>query len=285
MAISDIRVVREPMGFPNKSIVVIRGGGDIATGVVQKFRRSGLKVLILETAKPTAIRRTVSLCEAVYDEHATVEDISCERIATLADMDGCHARGMVPLIVDPDGECIRRLKPAAVIDAIIAKKNTGTKKDMATVTIGLGPGFNAGEDVHAVIETNRGHDLGRLILQGRALADTGVPGEIGGKSGERVVHAPAAGEVRNRRNIGEIVEKGETICEIAGKTVTSPFRGVLRGLIREGLPVPVGMKIADVDPRLDVDCRTISDKARCIGGAALEAFLFLSKKQKQGERL
>jgi xanthine dehydrogenase accessory factor len=167
------------------------------------------------------------------------------------------------------------LKPAAVIDAIMAKRNLGTHMGLAPITIGLGPGFYAGKDVNAVIETMRGHNLGRLILNGGAAPNTGQPGEIGGKSAQRVIHAPAAGKIKHIRRIGDIVEAGETIFEISGEPVSAPFKGLLRGLIHEGLDVPKGMKVADIDPRLDVDWRTISDKARCLGGAALEAYFYL----------
>ena len=263
------------------NMVVIRGGGDLATGVIQKFHRSGFKVVVLEAEKPTAIRRAVSLCEAVYDGHTSVEDVSCVRITSLSDIKNCHEQGTVPLIIDPSGETIPRIKPIALIDAIMAKRNSGTHKDMAPVTIALGPGFCAGDDVHAVIETKRGHDLGRLIVRGRALPDTGIPGTINGKSTERLIRAPAAGEVRHVRKIGDIIEAGQPLCEISGTTAAAPFRGLLRGLIREGLHVPAGMKIADIDPRLDIDWNTISDKARCIGGAALEAFFHLSNRKKE----
>jgi len=262
--------------MPPTDIVIIRGGGDIATGVAQKFHRSGIKVLLLEAEKPSAIRRSVSLCEAVYEGHAKVEDVFCLLIDSPSELKGCYEQGAVPIMVDPDGESIFKLKPAAVIDAILAKRNLGTHRGMAPVTIGLGPGFCAGEDVHVVIETMRGHDLGRLILSGRAQPNTGVPGEVNGIGSERVIFAPAAGEIRHIRAIGDVIEAGDALCEIADITVTAPFKGLVRGLLREGLQVSNGMKIADIDPRLDIDWRTISDKARCIGGAALEAFLYLS---------
>jgi len=257
-------------------IIVIRGGGDIATGIIQKFYRCGLNLLVLETEKPTAIRRSVALCEAVYTGYATVEDVSCECISALSEMDKCHERGVVPLLVDPRGESISGLKPAAVIDAIMAKHNPGTYKEMAPVTIGIGPGFCAGNDVHAVVETMRGHDLGRLILQGCAQENTGIPGKIGDKSIQRVIYAPISGEIKHVRTIGDVPEAGEAICSISGVAVSAPFKGLLRGLLHDGLQVSKGMKIADLDPRLDVDWHTISDKARCVGGAALEAFLYLS---------
>jgi xanthine dehydrogenase accessory factor len=269
-------------------IIVIRGGGDIATGIVQKFHRSGFRLLVLEIEKPMAIRRSVSLCQAVYSGYTKVEDISCRRINSLAELDACYARSDTPILVDPEGKSIIKLKPAAVIDAILAKRNMGTQRDMAPVTIGIGPGFCAPQDVNAVIETKRGHDLGRLILNGQALPNTGIPGDVGGKSAQRVVYAPSAGKVTHICQIGDIVEAGEAICKISSivkaheessdTIVTALFKGLLRGLISEGLEVPKGMKIADIDPRLDVDCNTISDKARCIGGAALEAYLFLSER-------
>ena len=264
-----------------RSIVIIRGGGDIATGVIQKFQRSGFKVLVLETEKPTAIRRTVALCEAVYSGHTKVEDISCKRIMSLSELDRCFDKAEVPILVNPNADCIAQLNPDAVIDAILAKRNLGTHKKMAPVTIGIGPGFSVPEDVSAVIETKRGHELGRLILKGSARENTGIPGEIGGKSIERVIRAPLAGEIKHICEIGDIVEAGEALCKISGELIIAPFKGLLRGLIREGLQVSEGMKIADIDPRLDVDWRTISDKARCIGGAALEAFLYLRTKTEE----
>jgi len=243
---------------------------------VQKFHRAGFQVLILETKAPTAIRRGVALCEAVYDGKKQIEDIVCRRISETGEMETYWREGSVPLIVDPDGKTIRAIKPAAVIDAILAKRNLGTARSMADITIALGPGFNAGTDVHAVIETMRGHDLGRLILQGYAKADTGIPAEIDSESSRRVLHAPTAGIVINLKQIGDVVEAGEILLTIGGAEVRAPFAGLLRGLIREGIQVPKGMKIADVDPRTEIDWRTISDKARCLGGAALEAYLYLS---------
>ena len=269
------------MSTQTNGIVIIRGGGDLATGLIQKFFRSGFKLLVLETEKPTAIRRSVALCEAVFTGNAAVEDMNCARIEALSELDKCFEKKIIPLLVDPNGMSIQELKPIAVIDAIMAKRNIGTHKNMAPVTIALGPGFCAGEDVHAVIETMRGHDLGRLILKGFAHPNTGIPGEVGGKSAQRVLHAPLAGEVHHVRRLGDVVEAGAAICTINGETVKAPFKGLLRGLIRDGLQVPKGLKVADIDPRLDIDWRSISDKARCIGGAALEAFLFLSNNREE----
>lgn len=260
---------------PQKQLIIVRGGGDLATGVIQKLWRAGFCVLVLECARPTAIRRTVALCEAVYEGEMAVEDIRCRRIETLSEMSACHGNGVVPLLVDETAACAGTLRPFALVDVILAKRNVGTHCGMAPVTVGLGPGFTAGQDVDAVIETMRGHNLGRLILQGSALPNTGVPGEIGGKSAQRVLHAANAGTVRHNKHIGDIVQQGEAVYSIDGVPAMAPFTGLLRGLIREGLTVPKGMKMADIDPRTDVDWRTISDKARCLGGAALEAVLYL----------
>ena len=266
--------------------IVVRGGGDLATGVVQKFYRAGFKVVVLEAKVPTAIRRSVSLSEAVYDWVAKVEDMVCRKVSEINEFEDCWQKGEIPLLVDPCGKSIEVVKPSAVVDAIMAKKNMGTFKYMADVTIALGPGFNAGKDVHAVIETLRGHDLGRLILQGCAKPDTGVPGEIAGESIHRVIRAPASGKIMYRKQIGSIVEQGDVLFSIvgideAGSTETSadvkaPMSGLLRGLIREGVQVYNGMKAADIDPRVDIDWKTISDKARCLGGATLEAFLMFT---------
>lgn len=260
-------------------IVVVRGGGDLATGIVQKLSRAGFRVLVTEVPQPLAIRRTVALCEAVYTGLQRVEDITARKIADIDEAPPVWARGEVPLMVDPVCACLQTLRPDALVDAIIAKRNVGTHKGMADIVVALGPGFCAGKDAHAVIETMRGHSLGRLILDGEALANTGIPGELGGKSAERVVHAPAAGAVRHIRKIGDRVEKGETIFMIGDTPVASPLDGTLRGLITEGLVVQKGLKCADVDPRPaeDVDCSTISDKARNLGGAVLEAILYLGR--------
>jgi len=263
----------------NKTII-IRGGGDIATGVVQKFFRAGFNVLILETPTPTAIRRNVALSEAVYDGRAKVEDVTCRKISSLAEVKECWEQGIVPLFIDPAGNSIKELKPAAVIDAIIAKRNLGTNRKMADITIALGPGFTAGEDVHAVIETKRGHDLGRLILNGQAKPNTGIPGEIAGESSRRVIHAPANGVIKHNKQIGSIVEQGDVLFTIESPEhgiteINAPMSGLLRGVIREGRNVDKGTKAADIDPRIDADWQTISDKARCLGGAALEAYFYL----------
>lgn len=261
----------------NKNKVIVRGGGDLATGCVQKLHRSGFQVIVLETQRPTAIRRQVSLCEAVYQGEFQVEDVKCVKINHEQEIEETVAKGCVPLLIDPSGEMIFKIKPVAVVDGIMAKKNLGTNKSMAPVTIALGPGFSAPEDVDVVIETMRGHNLGRLIFCGQAQANTGLPGEINGVSGERVVYAKAAGVIKNLKTIGQVVQKGEVLALIEGKEVLATIDGVLRGIIPDGFYVGAGLKIADIDPRISEmeNCRTISDKARNLGGAVLEALLHL----------
>ena len=272
----------------NKKILIIcRGGGDLATGIVHRLFRAGFPVLVLETDSPAAIRRQVSFSEAVYDGTATVEGVTAERIASAdrAAVDHVLEKGRVPLLVDPEGSSIPLLKPDIVVDAIIAKKNLGTAKEMAPLVIGVGPGFTAGEDVDLVVESMRGHNLARIFTTGSALPNTGIPGNIGGFTKERVLHAEAAGYMKNIRKIGDIVEKGEEIARIYEKmtedgtfsgsyvSVEASISGIIRGLIREGYHFQKGFKIADIDPRESelANCFTISDKARSIGGSVLEA--------------
>ena len=272
----------------NKKILIIcRGGGDLATGIVHRLFRAGFPVLVLETDSPAAIRRQVSFSEAVYDGTATVEGVTAERIASAdrASVDHVLEAGRVPLLVDPEGNSIAQLKPDIVVDAIIAKKNLGTAKEMAPLVIGVGPGFTAGEDVDLVVESMRGHNLARIFTTGSALPNTGIPGNIGGFTKERVLHAEADGYMKNIRQIGDIVEKGEEIARIYEKmtedgtfsgfyvSVEASISGIIRGLIREGYHFQKGFKIADIDPRESelANCFTISDKARSIGGSVLEA--------------
>ena len=242
-------------------VILVRGGGDLATGTIHRLWSAGLKVLVLEAEHPAAIRRQVSVSEAVYEGGAVV----------------VWQRGDVPVMVDPKGELIPQVRPAALVDAILAKKNLGTTRDMAPLTIALGPGFTAGVDVDFVVETKRGHRLGRIIREGAAIPNTGVPGVIGGYGAERVIHAEKTGIFRNVCAIGDIVSAGETIAEIETPDgirtpVTTRIAGILRGLLRDGYPVTPGFKVADVDPRREEleNCFLISDKARCIAGSVLE---------------
>lgn len=259
-----------------KELIVVRGGGDLATGTIHRLWSAGFRVLVLETARPAAIRRQVSLCEAVYEGRATVEGLTAVRIEAPEEADAVWAEGNIPTLIDPEGKCLETIQPAVLVDAIIAKKNLGTHRGMAPCTIALGPGFTAGVDVDVVIETSRGHDLGRVITSGTARPNTGRPGNIGGYTVERVIHAPAAGALRNIRAIGDLVEKGELIARIETQSeavmVRATISGIIRGLIRDGYPVTEGFKIADIDPRREelANCFTISDKARCIAGSVLE---------------
>ena len=263
-------------GITMNDLIVVRGGGDLATGTIHRLWSAGFRVLVLETAHPAAIRRQVSLCEAVYEGRATVEGLTAVLIRDVSEMEKVWAEGCVPMLVDPKGECLEKVKPAVLVDAIIAKRNLGTSRDMAPATIALGPGFVAGEDVDVVIETSRGHKLGRVIKEGSAKPNTGIPGIIGGYGRERVIHSPAKGILHNIRAIGDIVAQGEDIAwvETDGDKVLvkATIPGIIRGLIRDGYPVTEGFKIADIDPReaeLE-NCWLISDKARCIAGSVLE---------------
>lgn len=255
-------------------LVVVRGAGDLATGVIVRLTRAGYRVVAVEVPEPSAIRRTVSLSEAVYDGEAEVEGVRAVRCAGLP---RAWAPGdPVAVLVDPELDVLRSARPAALVDAIIAKRNLGTRMDMAPLVVALGPGFEAGVDCHAVIETNRGHDLGRVILSGAAEADTGIPGLIAGQGAARVIHAAAEGPVEARTAIGDTVRAGDPVLSIGGVVHASAIDGTVRGLIREGFHARKGLKVADVDPRcVRAHCFTVSDKARAIAGGVLEALLAL----------
>lgn len=267
------------------NLIIVRGGGDLATGTIYKLYKCGFPILILEAAKPSAIRRNVAFSEAVYQGTQTVEDVTCYYAESLAQAESLLQEGKLVVLVDPKGSSIPRLKPMAVVDAILAKKNLGTSKVMAPITVALGPGFVAGADVDAVIETKRGHNLGRVLWQGSAAPNTGIPGLIGGYGRERVIHCPAEGTLRNICRITDTVTKGQEIAVVetgnGNVSVAASLDGLLRGLIRDGYPVTRGFKIADIDPRIEEyqNCFTISDKARCIAGGVVEAIL-----QLKGER-
>jgi len=263
---------------------VVRGAGDLATGVILRLVRAGFRVAALEAPQPSAIRRTVCLSEAMYQGRAEVEGVAAVRVGSAAEALDALARsgpdGPVPLLADPQCASLAALEPLALVDAIIAKRNLGTRIGMAPVVVALGPGFEAGLDADAVVETNRGHDLGRVLLAGRAEPDTGVPGLIAGMGGERVLHAPVAGAAENLRKIGDLVRAGEPVLRIRGAdgeaVLNAAIDGTLRGLIRPGYPVHAGMKVGDVDPRCRREhCFSVSDKARAIGGGVLEAILML----------
>lgn len=268
-----------------KNLIIVRGGGDIATGTIMKLHQCGFPVLILEIPNPSAIRRNVAFCEAVHQGSQTVEDVTCYLAKDSAQARAFLEEGKLTLLIDPDGSCLHHFHPLALVDGILAKKNLGTTRNMAPITVALGPGFAAGEDVDAVIETQRGHNLGRVIYSGSAAPNTGIPGKIAGFDKERVIHSPAAGILRNAASITDTVKKGQTIARIETGSeeipVAATLDGLLRGLIRDGYPVTRGFKIADIDPRAEEynNCFTVSDKARCIAGGALEAILHLKKER------
>lgn len=257
--------------------IIVRGGGDLATGVIHRLWNAGFKVLVLECVQPAAIRRQVALSEAVYQGKATVEGMTGVLIGCLGDAQNVWQQGNVPVMVDEAAACVQDFQPDILIDAIIAKRNLGTQSNMAPLTIALGPGFRAGRDADVIVETKRGHNLGRIIRIGSAAPNSGVPGNIAGFSKERVLHAPCAGILHIIRDIGSVVEKNEVIAAITtdiGETVyvKATLTGIIRGMIRDGFIVTKGFKIADIDPRKEelANCFTISDKARCIAGSVLE---------------
>lgn len=261
--------------MPLNNIVVFRGGGDVATGSIQKLFRTGFKVLVLEMEKPLCIRRYVSTAQAIFDGEVQIEDFTARKVESLEQIKKAWDENVVPVFVDPKAEILEELKPMAVVDGTLAKKNIGTNKNMAPITIALGPGFYAGKDVDAVIETKRGHNLGRIIYEGYAAKNTGIPGDIKGYSKERVIHSPTEGVINNISHIADYVEKGQIIAKVGSENVYASLSGILRGIIYDKTYVKKGLKIADIDPRKEElqNCYKISDKARCIGGGVLEALL------------
>ena len=261
-------------------LIVIRGGGDLATGVALRLYRSGMDVVICETAVPTSIRRTVCFSEAVRLGEMMVEGVTARR-AVPEEVPALLAAGIIPVLVDPEGACIPGLRPDAVVDAILAKRNLGTSMDMAPIVVAAGPGFTAGVDCHAAVETMRGHYLGRVIYEGSPLPNTNIPGLIGGYAGERVLRAPADGVFAGAKRIGDRVEAGDVAGYVAGKPMVCTIGGTLRGLLADGVPVTKGMKSGDVDPRCEeAHCRCASDKALAVGGGVLEAILYFSGKRR-----
>jgi len=260
-----------------KNIAVIRGGGDLATGIACRLHNAGIRVVITEIGKPTVIRRTVSFAQAVYEGEACVEGIRARLAGSLSEAAMIRKQGAIPVIVDEDMRSFRGTKPYMLVDAILAKRNLGTTRRMADIVIGVGPGFTAGVDVDAVVETMRGHDLGRVILEGSAKPNTGIPGSISGYSTERVLRSPKEGRVKIVRDIGSLVQKGDVLALVDGAEIRTEIGGVVRGMIQEGFMVSAGMKMADVDPRGEPSsCFTVSDKARSVGGGVLEALMHMN---------
>lgn len=261
-------------------LVIIRGGGDLATGVAVRLFRTGFSVIILEIDRPTVIRLPVSFARAVYEGKAIIEGVEAVLISSWEEAERITKLNKVPVLVDQKGSCIKKLSPAVLVDAILAKRNLGTKINQAPLVIGLGPGFTAGDDVNVVVETKRGHNLGRVYYQGEAAPDNGVPGEVGGESIRRLLRAPAEGKIIPLHKIGDLVKAGEVIAKVEGVPLKAEISGVLRGLIYPQSWVTRGMKVGDIDPRgIREYSFTVSDKARSLGGAVLGAIcVYLNKK-------
>jgi xanthine dehydrogenase accessory factor len=262
------------MQEPTNATVLIRGAGDLASGVAARLHRCGFPVVMTELPQPLMVRRAVCFGEAVYVGEVAVEGISARLAADVREARALLAEGVIPVLVDPGAEHRRALDPQVVVDAIMAKHNTGTAITDAPQVVALGPGFTAGVDCHAVIETNRGHWLGRVIRQGAAQPDTQTPGEVNGRQGDRVLRAPTDGMIYAHAEIGDRIGAGQTVASVGGQPVRAPFAGVLRGIIHPGLCVTAGLKIGDLDPRATPEyCFTISDKSLAVAGGVLEAIL------------
>mgnify|MGYP000923717427 CR=1 FL=1 len=260
----------------DRPVALIRGAGDLASGVAVRLWRSGFAVVMTEVASPTVVRRTVAFAEAVYEGHAKVEDIEGLRTSSVDEMESAVARGAIPVVVDPNADVRRVLRPDLLVDAVMAKRNLGTCIDDAPAVVALGPGFTAGRDADAVIETMRGHDLGRVIYCGAAAPNTGIPGEIAGYAARRVLRSPVKGEFIATARIGDMVSAADIVGYVGKTPVKSEIHGLLRGLLHSGLPVQAGHKLGDVDPRAQTaHCYSISDKAMAIAGGVLEAACLL----------
>lgn len=257
-----------------QTLILVKGAGDLASGVAARLYRSRFAVVMTEVSQPLMVRRTVCFGEAIYDGEIWIEGIGARRVTSAAEARKILSDRIIPVLVDPDAACRAELGPAAIVDAIMAKRNTGTTMQDAPMVIALGPGFNAGRDCHCVIETIRGHWLGRPIWEGTATPDTGQPGEIAGQGIARLLRAPAYGTFTPLVNIGDSVQAGEILATIDGAALRAQIGGVVRGIVRPGLPVTLGMKVGDVDPRAErTHCFTISEKSFAVGGGVLEALL------------
>jgi xanthine dehydrogenase accessory factor len=258
----------------NDLVILVRGAGEIATGVAHRLASCRFKVCMTETLNPQAVRRELAFSEAIFDSEKEVEGLTAKMIESADHISQIWREGKIPILIDPDAEVKDFLKPDVLIDATLAKRNLGTKITDAPLVIGLGPGFSAGKDVHLVIETNRGHNLGRIIANGEAEPNTGIPGPVAGYTEERVIRAPKDGEFIALKKIGDGIHANERVGMIGDVEVRSKIAGVIRGLLRDGTEVWKGMKLGDVDPRgIKAHCYTISDKARTISGGVLQAIL------------
>ncbi|MCL6270479.1 selenium-dependent molybdenum cofactor biosynthesis protein YqeB [Sansalvadorimonas sp. 2012CJ34-2] len=269
------RPMKDSIRNGGSNLVVIRGAGDMATGTAIRLKRSGFQVAMLDVAEPTVIRTSVAFAQTMFvDGSVEVEGIKAHKACSVAEAWRLLDAGTVPVLIDPKGEILRQFKPGIVIDSILAKKNLGTSKEMAPLTIALGPGFNAGEDVDVVVETNRGHNLGRVILEGPAAQNTGIPGNIAGYTEERIIRAPSAGEMQPLAAVGDLVVEGQMIAKVGNEAVTAKISGKIRGMLNPGISVTEGFKIGDIDPRGEqADHTTVSDKARAVAGGVLEAIM------------
>jgi xanthine dehydrogenase accessory factor len=254
--------------------ILVRGGGDLGSGVIYRLYQAGLRVMVAERDQPTFVRRAVCFGEAVYTDGMMIEGVPAQRVRDVTEVDALFDVGIVPVVIDPAGESIAYWQPQVVIDARMEKRNPDTRISDASLVVALGPGYTVGVDCHAIIETNRGHDLGRVIKRGSAEPDTGEPGMMGGHTHSRVLRAPAAGHVEAQYAIGDTVAAGAQIAHVEGEPIVAAFAGVLRGIIHPQVVVTPGMKIGDLDPRAEQrHCFTISDKSLAVGGGALEAVL------------
>lgn len=263
--------------LPVRSVrVLVKGGGDLASGAIYRLWKAGFRVFVTETDQPTTIRRSVAFANAVYEAVWTVQGVTARRVTSLDEAFAAVEAGSIPILVDPEASVRLALQPHVLVDGIMAKRNVGTRIDHAPVVIALGPGFTAGLDCHAVVETQRGHNLGRVLYEGTAAPNTGVPGDVGGYTWERVLRAPCDGTFRAVRSIGDAVGTGDIVALVDNEPVVSAIAGVVRGLLHDGLRVSRGQKVGDVDARAEVShCFTISDKALSVGGGVLEAALHL----------
>ncbi|MEG0896635.1 MAG: selenium-dependent molybdenum cofactor biosynthesis protein YqeB [Ruthenibacterium sp.] len=263
-------------------LVLIKGAGDLASGVALRLFRSHIPVVMTEIAAPTTVRCSVAFSGAVTNGTAVVEGV-CAKLATgIAAIHTCLVQGVIPVVIDPDAAVRAALRPDVLVDAILAKKNLGTRLTDAPCVIALGPGFTAGIDCHAVIETKRGHTLGRVIYAGSAIANTGIPGEIAGHSADRIIRACADGVFTPLCKIGTIVQKGDAVACVGKEMILAQLDGVVRGMLPAGVVVTRGMKSGDIDPRGIVSsCETVSDKALAIGGGVLEALLHFTNESNE----
>lgn len=259
----------------NQLMIGIKGAGEMASAIAWRLYRANIqKIFMMEIPHPLAVRRSVSFCEAVYEGMQTVEEVAAKSVEGIEAVLESWDKGQIAVIVDPQWTIGRQIRPNVMVDAIVSKKNLGTTRTEAPLVIGLGPGLVAGKDVHMVIETKRGHNLGRIIASGCAEADTGIPGSIGGYTTERVLRAPNDGLFRAERDIGDAVRSGDVVGAVNGTKVRAKIAGIIRGLIRSDIRVSKNLKLGDIDPRGDSSyCYTISDKARAIAGSVLEAIL------------